>query len=209
MRIAINPTDPDQDVIGRAAEMLRRDGVLVYPTDTVYGIGCRIGSPVAIAAVYRAKGRQRRKPASFICRDLQQISRYAVLSDGVYRLAKQLLPGPYTLVLPASSACPKPIQSAHRAVGVRIPDCAITAALVEALGEPLISTSANISGEETPADPAAIEQSFGARVNLVLDAGPLHGEPSTVLDCTGPEAVVIRQGAGPWPPLTAGSSGVY
>ncbi len=208
MRVPVDPRHPDPVAIARAVEVLQADGVIVYPTDTVYGIGCRIGSPAGIAAVYRAKGRQRRKPASFICRDLQQISHYAVLSDAAYRLAKQLLPGPYTLVLPASPACPKPIQSAHRAVGVRIPDCAVTAAIVQALGEPLISTSANISGEETPEDAAAIERTFGPSVGLVLDAGVLSGQPSTVLDCTGSEASVIRQGAGPWPPLTAQPGGV-
>lgn len=208
MRISVDPINPNPGVIAKAVEVLRSDGVLVYPTDTVYGIGCRLGSPAGIAAVYRAKGRQRRKPASFICRDLQQISRYAVLSDAAYRLAKQLLPGPYTLVLPASPACPKPIQSAHRAVGVRIPDCAVTAAIVQALGEPLISTSANMSGEETPEDAAAIERAFGPSVSLVLDAGALTGQPSTVLDCTGPEAVVLRQGAGLWPPLTSNSGTV-
>ncbi len=208
MRVTVDPINPDSIAIARAVQALRADGVIVYPTDTVYGIGCRIGSPAGIAAVYRAKGRQRRKPASFICRDLQQISRYAVLSDAAYRLAKQLLPGPYTLVLPASPACPKPIQSSHRAVGVRIPDCAVTAAIVEALGEPLISTSANTSGEQTPADPAAIERAFGPSVGLVLDAGMLSGQPSTVLDCTGSEVAVLRQGAGPWPPLTSNSDAV-
>lgn len=199
MRIQIDPRHPDPAAIERAAAALRADGVVVYPTDTVYGIGCRIGSPAAIAAVYRAKGRQRRKPASFICRDLQQISRYAVLSDASYRLAKQLLPGPYTLVLPASPACPKPIQSAHRAVGVRIPASAVTAALVAALDEPLISTSANLSGQGTPVDAAAIERTFGPAVQLVLDAGPLSGEPSTVLDLTEAEPKVVRMGSGPWP----------
>lgn len=207
MRIQIDPTNPGAAAIAQAVEVLRNDGVIVYPTDTVYGIGCRIGSPAAIAAVYRAKGRQRRKPASFICHDLSQVSRYAVLSDDAYRLAKLLLPGPYTLVLPASPSCPKPIQSAHRAVGVRIPASAVTAALVEALGEPLISTSANVSGEETPVDAGAIERTFGSRVRLVLDAGRLSGQPSTVLDLTGAEPTVIRAGAGPWP-LTSAADGV-
>ena len=199
MRIQIDPLHPDAVAITKAVEVLRQDGVIVYPTDTVYGIGCRIGSPAAIAAVYRAKGRQRRKPASFICQDLQQISHYVVLSDAAYRLAKQLLPGPYTLVLPASPACPKPIQSAHRAVGVRIPNSPVTAALVAALGEPLLSTSANISGGEALTNPAEIELAFGNKVDLILDAGIISGQSSTVLDCTGVEVVVLRQGAGEWP----------
>jgi tRNA threonylcarbamoyl adenosine modification protein (Sua5/YciO/YrdC/YwlC family) len=179
--------------------ILQSGGVIIYPTDTIYGMGCKVSSHAAIARIYQLKGRRENKPMSFICAGISQVSQYAVVSDAMYRLAKQLLPGPYTLVLPASPTCPKAIQSAHRAVGIRIPDHAVTQAIVQALGEPLLTTSANASGANPISDPNQLEQQFGKVVDCILDAGLTSNEASTVLDCTGPEVVVLRQGAGQWP----------
>lgn len=199
MRLKINPLHPQPDIINQVVEVLRHDGVIIYPTDTIYGLGCRLGSPKAIAKIYQLKKRERRKPLSFICHDLQQVSEYAILTNQVFRLAKRLLPGPYTLVLTASRLAPKVIQSAKQAVGIRIPNHEVTKQLVAALGQPLISTSANVSGENSLSDPKELEKVFGNRVDMVLDAGILHGDPSTVLDCTSEDIKLLRQGAGAWP----------
>lgn len=199
MRLSIDPHRPQPDAVATAAAALRADGVVVYPTDTVYGLGCRIGSATALERIYRLKRRERRKPMSFICGSLAQVSEYAVMPNPAYRLAKRLLPGPYTLVLPATAKAPRVLQSRVRAVGVRIPSHPVTAALVAALGEPLTSTSANLSGQATEPTPAEIERTLGPGVDLILDAGPLWGDPSTVLDLTGSDPVVLRQGSGPWP----------
>lgn len=199
MRLPINPLHPQPEIIARVVAALRDDGTAIYPTDTVYGLGCRLGSAAGVERIYRLKRRERRKPMSFICSTLAQVSEYVVLSNPTYRLAKRLLPGPYTLVLPASAKTPRVVQSKVRAVGIRIPNHPVTSALVDALGEPLTSTSANLSGEAAEQDPVTLERTFGLEVDVVLDAGPLWGDPSTVLDCTGPEPVVIRQGAGLWP----------
>jgi tRNA threonylcarbamoyl adenosine modification protein (Sua5/YciO/YrdC/YwlC family) len=198
-RLSIDPRQPDPTAIAAAVAALRADGVIVYPTDTVYGLGCRIGSAAALERIYRLKRRERRKPMSFICGSLAQVSEYAVMSNHAYRLAKRLLPGPYTLVLPATARAPRVLQSKVRAVGVRIPSHPVTAALVAALGEPITTTSANLSGQATEPTPVEVERALGSGVDVILDAGPLWGDPSTVLDLTGADPVVLRQGAGPWP----------
>lgn len=199
MRLKIDPLNPQTEIINQAVEVLRNDCVIIYPTDTIYGLGCRLGSPKAIAKIYQLKKRERRKPLSFICHDLKQVSQYAVLTNQVFRLAKRLLPGPYTLVLTASRLAPKVIQSAKQAVGIRIPNHEVTKQLVAALGEPLISTSANLSGEDSLSNPKELEEIFGNRVDMILDAGILHGDPSTVLDCSSEDIKLLRQGAGVWP----------
>lgn len=199
MRLKINPLHPQAEIINQAVEVLRNDGVIVYPTDTIYGLGCSLGSAKAIDKIYQLKKRERHKPLSFICHDLQQVSQYAVLTNQIFRLAKRLLPGPYTLVVTASHLAPKVIQSAKQAVGIRIPNHAVTQQLVAALGQPLISTSANLSGEDSLSDPKELEEVFGNRVDMILDAGILPGDPSTVLDCTSEDIKLLRQGAGVWP----------
>lgn len=199
MRVKINPANPQPKLIDQAIQVLQKDGVIVYPTDTIYGLGCRLSSAKGIERIYQIKKRQRRKPLSFICANIQQVSHYAILSNTAYKLAKRLLPGPYTLILPASGKSPKAIQSVNHAVGIRIPDHQVTMALVEALNEPLVSTSANASGDESLSDPSEIEGLFGSQTDLVLDAGILHGDPSTILDFTGDDIVLVRQGAGEWP----------
>ena len=196
MRLSINPCQPDPATIARVVGILQSDGVIIYPTDTIYGIGCRLGSAAAIRRVYKIKGRREYKPLSFICADIGQ-----VVSDTIYRLAKQLLPGPYTLILPATPNCPKVIQSSHRAVGIRIPNHPVTNALVQVLGEPLITTSANISGSAPMSDPTQLEKQFGQLVDYILDVGIITGESSTILDCTGQDITLVRLGAGSWPPV--------
>jgi len=177
-------------------DLLKQGGVIAYPTDTIYGIGCDIFNKKAIERIYHIKGRDKKKPMSFVCSDLSHISRFAKVSNYAYRVMKRLLPGPYTFVLDASSSVPKLLMPKKKTVGIRIPDNKITLAIVKALGNPIISTSANITGEETISDPFEIELNMGQRLDAVVDGGILAGDPSTVIDLTGDTALLLRRGAG-------------
>jgi tRNA threonylcarbamoyl adenosine modification protein (Sua5/YciO/YrdC/YwlC family) len=168
----------------------------VYPTDTVYGLGCDITQRAAIDRVVRIKGRDPKKPMSFVCADLTHISRYANVTDFAYKILKRYLPGPYTFVLAASRETPKILQSKQRTVGIRIPDHPVPIALVAELGEPLLSTSANRSSEETVSDPDDLEQRFSHDVDLILECGPLPVLPSSVISLVDDRVEVLREGAG-------------
>jgi tRNA threonylcarbamoyl adenosine modification protein (Sua5/YciO/YrdC/YwlC family) len=195
-RLAVHPKNPQGRHIARAVEALRQGGIIVYPTDTVYGLGCDITQRAAIDRVVRIKGRDPKKPMSFVCADLTHISRYANVTDFAYKLLKRYLPGPYTFVLAASRETPKILQSKQRTVGIRIPDHPVPIALVAELGEPLLSTSANRSSEETVSDPDDLEQRFSHDVDLILECGPLPVLPSSVISLVDDRVEVLREGAG-------------
>ncbi|HHM24456.1 MAG TPA: threonylcarbamoyl-AMP synthase [Bacteroidetes bacterium] len=198
--LKINPENPQGRFIRRAVEVLERGGIIVYPTDTVYGIGCDIFNKKAIDRIYQIKGKSKKQPLSFIVPNLKDISKYAYVSDPAYRLMRRILPGPYTVVLPATRMVPKKIAPVNkRTVGIRIPDNKVCMMLLEAYPNPIISTSANLSGSEILNDPEVIAKELGHLVDLILDAGMLGLEPSTVIDLTGEEPVVLRQGKGPFP----------
>ena len=191
--------DPDRlkgRWLRRAAEVLHDGGVVIYPTDTIYGFGCDIEVRNAIERIRQLKGRDAKKPMSFVCSDLTAISRYARVTNFSYRILKRFLPGPYTFVLPATRETPRILRSRQRTVGIRIPDHPLTQGLVRELGSPILSTSANRSEQEVLTDPVDLEREFGSRVDLILECGVLPVQPSTVVSLVGDEVEVLREGRG-------------
>ncbi|MCA9795911.1 MAG: threonylcarbamoyl-AMP synthase [Candidatus Eremiobacteraeota bacterium] len=181
--------------ISRAVEVLTQGGVIVYPTDTVYGMGCDLLNKRAIERIYQLKKLHRRKPLSFICEDLKQISEYAQLSNPAYKMMKRLLPGPFTFILNAKNEVPKIVMTKQRTVGIRVPDNDICLGIVRELGRPLVNTSASGSEDEVVSDPDQIEEQYH-QADLMLADGLLESDPSTVVDFTGDVPVVVRQGRG-------------
>ena len=196
MRIEVNPQHPEPRKIQRGVDALNAGDVIVYPTDTVYGIGCALGHKRAIDRIYHLTGKDEHQPLTFVCEDLSDIAKYAAVDNSQYRLLKRLLPGPYTFVLPATKEVPRMLLSKRKTVGIRVPNHPVSQALCKALGVPIISTSASYRGEEPLNDPAEIVQRFRG-IELVLDTGFCGVVSSTIVDLTGSEPVIVRQGAGP------------
>ncbi len=194
--LRVHPENPQGRHIERAAEVMRGGGVIVYPTDTVYGLGCDIMNAQAVNRIIRIKGRDPKKPLSFICADLTHISRYAMVSNFAYRILKRFLPGPYTFVLPASREVPKLLRSKSKTVGIRIPDHPVPQSLVKEMGNPILSTSANRSNEEVITDPDELRVSLGKEVDIIIDSGILPVLPSSVISLVDDEPVILREGAG-------------
>jgi tRNA threonylcarbamoyl adenosine modification protein (Sua5/YciO/YrdC/YwlC family) len=196
MLIAINNQNPQMRLIRRAVEILRGGGIVIYPTDTVYGMGCDLFNKKGIERIYEIQRRDRRQPLSFICADLKDISRYARVSDDAYKIMKRLLPGPYTFILEASRAVPKIILPKRLTTGIRIPDNRICHALVTEMGSPVISTSVKDGGGELLSDPRMIEELFGKRVDMIIDGGIIAAAPSSVVSLLAEGIEVIRAGKG-------------
>lgn len=192
----LHPETPQLRYINKAVSVLKEGGVIIYPTDTVYGIGCDIFNKEALERIFAIKNDGNSKLLSFVCSDLKDISRYARVSDYAYRTMRHLLPGPYTFILPAAKLVPKKLWSKRKTVGIRVPNNNITLKLVEELGNPVISTSTTNRRGDVIYDPLEIKNIFNSQVDLMLSMGPLMGEPSTVVDLSedGPE--IIRKGAG-------------
>ena len=182
--------------VNNAVDVLKGGGVVVYPTDTVYGIGCDLLNKKAVERIYQYKKMPRQKPLSIICADLTQVSEYAQLSNSAFNLMKRLLPGPYTFILKATRLVPKVMVTRQQTVGIRVPDNDICLGLVRGLGNPLVNTSATVvATEEVVSDPETIQSEFH-QVDLMLTDGWLESEPSTVVDFTGDEPVLVREGKG-------------
>jgi tRNA threonylcarbamoyl adenosine modification protein (Sua5/YciO/YrdC/YwlC family) len=196
MILRINPDNPQARLIRQVVDCLKQGGVIIYPTDTVYGMGCNIFCKHGIQRIYQIKEREDRKPFSFICSDLADITNYAKVSNFAFRIMKRLLPGPYTFVLEATRTVPDLLLTRQKTVGIRIPDHPVALAIVRELGHPIVTTSANLSGAEPLTDPDELAESFGRRVDLVLDSGVLTGEPSTVISLINDQVEVLRQGRG-------------
>lgn len=196
MFIRINPDNPQQRLITQVAECLRRGGVIVYPTDTTYGLGCDIFNRKGIKKIYQIKHRDMRKPFSFICSDLAEVSNYAQVSNYAFKIMKRHLPGKYTFVLDATRIVPDALITKQKTVGIRIPDNNIALAIVRELGHPLVTTSANLSGEETPQDPQDIDSEMGRLVDMVVDGGILMAEGSSVISLVDDYPEILRQGSG-------------
>jgi tRNA threonylcarbamoyl adenosine modification protein (Sua5/YciO/YrdC/YwlC family) len=196
MIITINPKNPQIRLVRKVVEVLRGGGVIGYPTDTIYGVGCDLFNPEAIRKVHRLKQGDGKKPLSFICADLKDISKYAFVSDFAYKTMKRLLPGPYTFVLKATKLVPKIAQTKQKTVGIRIPDNKICLALVKELGNPIISTSVNRPDEGLYNDPHEIEERFGKQLDLVVDGGLIVAEHSSIIDLTDEIPKVLRKGKG-------------
>lgn len=182
--------------IKHAAEVLRAGGVIVYPTDTTYGLGCDITNKEAIERIRRIKGRSPKKPMSFVCADLSNISVYAQVSNFAYRVLKRCLPGPYTFVLPATRETPRILQTKQKTVGLRVPDHPIPLLLVQELGNPILSTSANYSEQEVLTDPQQLQDTLGKNVDLILECGQLPIMPSSVISLIGDQVEILREGKG-------------
>jgi tRNA threonylcarbamoyl adenosine modification protein (Sua5/YciO/YrdC/YwlC family) len=194
--LPINPKHPEPRKIQRAVQILQEGGVIAYPTDTVYGLGCDLLNKQATDRLYQIKGVSRDHALAFICPDLSDIAKYAVVENQVYRVLKHFLPGPYCFILQATREVPKLVQTKRKTVGIRVPDHPVTNALVRELGRPLISTTANRPGEEPLVDPWEIEQAFPG-LELVIDGDAGGSVPTTVVDLSQGDVRVVREGAGP------------
>jgi len=200
MLLHLHPDNPQPRNIRTIAGRLSEGGVIVYPTDTIYGLGCDIFQHKAIERISRIKQIDPAKAQlSFICYDLSDLSNYTKsISTPLYRMLRTYLPGPYTFILPASKEVPKILKSKKDTIGLRIPDNTIARAIVKELGHPILSTSLPGEMVEEYTDPGIIFENFKTRVDLVVDGGIGGMVPSTVIDCTGEEPVVIRKGLGEW-----------
>ncbi len=200
MLLRIHPVDPQPRLIRQVVEILRSGGIIIYPTDTIYGIGCDILQADAIERICRLKGIDSHKAnLSFICNDLSHLSEYTKpISTPTFRLLKEHLPGPYTFILPASKLVPKILQSKKSTIGLRIPDNPIAMALVRELDRPILSTSLPGEQVEDTTDPDVMYENFGKQVDAVIDGGIGGMIPSTVVDCSTDLPEVIREGAGQW-----------
>ncbi|MEO5564364.1 MAG: L-threonylcarbamoyladenylate synthase [Chitinophagaceae bacterium] len=200
MLLRIHPDNPQPRQIRAAVESLQRGGIIIYPTDTIYGLGCDILQHRAIEQICRIKNVDPKKAQlSFICPDLSHLSEYAKqIPTATFRLLKEHLPGPYTFILPASKMVPKILQSKKDTIGLRIPDNKIACAIVKELGRPILSASLPGEMVEDYTDPEVMYENFMNQVDMVIDGGIGGTVPSTVIDCTGDEPVVIREGLGKW-----------
>ena len=200
MFLEVHPDNPNPRAIARAVEFMRKGGVIIYPTDTVYAFGCDINSKNSVEKICRLRNIKPEKANfSFICNDLSQLSEYAKqVSTPTFRLMKNCLPGPYTFILKASGQVPRIFKNKKKTIGIRVPKNNIAQALVEALGNPIMSASLKDEDElkEYTTDPLSIHDRYEFRVDLVLDGGFGNNHPSTVLDCTENDPILIRQGLG-------------
>ena len=196
MLIEINSENPQPRFITKAVQLLESGGVIAYPTDTTYGIGCSIFSKRGIERIYLLKQREKKKPFSFICPDIAEVARYSKVSNYAFKILKRYLPGPYTFILNASSVVPDLLVTKQKTVGIRIPNNTICLALVRQLGHPIITTSANISGEEPIGDPEQVEQELGKKLDLVINGGTLSADVSSVISLIDDIPVILRKGIG-------------
>lgn len=198
--IKLYPENPDMRKVSRIVDILRDGGIIIYPTDTVYGMGCNIHNQRAIERIARIKGiKPKHHNFSFICYDLSNISEYTrSLSTTVFKIMKKALPGPYTFILEANNNVPKILNSNKKTVGIRVPDHAIPRLLVNELGSPILTTSIRDDDEviEYSTDPELIFEKFRDLVDVVIDGGYGNNVASTILDCTGDEIEVVREGLG-------------
>lgn len=200
MLLHVHPDNPNLRHIKTVTECLQDGGVIIYPTDTIYGLGCDIFQHKAIERISRIKNVQPEKAQlSFICYDLSDLSQYTKsISTPLYRLLKSYLPGPYTFILPASKEVPKILKSKKNTIGLRVPDNNIARGIVQSLGHPILSASLPGEMVEEYTDPDLMYENFKNMVDIVIDGGAGGMEPSTVIDCTKEPYEVIRMGAGVW-----------
>jgi tRNA threonylcarbamoyl adenosine modification protein (Sua5/YciO/YrdC/YwlC family) len=192
----LHPETPQQRYITKAVEVLRKGGIIIYPTDTVYGIGCDIYNKAAVQQIYKIKNVAETKLFSFIIPDLKSIAFYARVSDYAYKVMKKLLPGPYTFVLPASKNVPKKLWTKRKTVGIRVPGGEIARKIAYELGNPIISTSVTNRKGDVLYHPSEIRAIFNNQIDLMLANGALLSSPSTIISIEDNEAEVIREGAG-------------
>jgi tRNA threonylcarbamoyl adenosine modification protein (Sua5/YciO/YrdC/YwlC family) len=200
MLLSIHPQNPQPRLIHQVIECLQDGGVIIYPTDTIYGLGCDIKQPKAIEKICQIKNIDPQKAQlSFICSDLSHLSEYTKSIDTpLYRMLKNYLPGPYTFILPASKQVPKILQSKKSTIGLRVPDNIICQQILSGLGNPILSTSLPGEMVEDYTDPEIIYKKFENLVDFVIDGGIGGMTPSTMVDCTSDDWTILRQGLGDW-----------
>jgi len=194
--LEVNADHPQPRHVQRAVEVLSKGGVIAYPTDTYYGLGCDLGSKKGIERLYQLKGRDKKKPLSFLCPDLSDVAKYGHVSNFAYRTMKSLTPGAFTFILEATRLVPDAMMSRQKQVGIRVPDSAIARELAAALGRPIITTSATDPEGEPLTDARDIKEALGHGLDLILDGGVRLMEPSTVVSLIGDTLEVLRQGKG-------------
>ncbi|MDR0881030.1 MAG: threonylcarbamoyl-AMP synthase [Candidatus Adiutrix sp.] len=199
MIITINPDNPQGRLISRVADILSGGGLIIYPTDTQYGLGCDLTNKKAIEKVYHLKQRPQKTPFSFVCSDLTNISEYAKVSNFAYRTMRRLLPGPYTFILNGTRLVPQLMLTKRHECGIRVPNHPIALALVAALGRPIINTSAALENRPVPTTAEDFADLFKNQVEAIIDGGPVAGQPSTIISLIDDEPAVLREGLGPWP----------
>lgn len=190
MIISINPQNPQKRLINRVVQVLEKGGLIAYPTDTFYGIGCDLFNKKGIQLIHKLKSRPLKKPFSIVCDSLKEISRYAQVSNYAYKTMKRCLPGPYTFVLEGTKLVPKIMLTKRKTVGIRVPDNKICLEIVGALGRPIISTSAGYD------DPFAIQEAYAPYLDLIIDGGMIYPSPSSVVSLIDDVPEVIRVGKG-------------
>ncbi|MEM7282794.1 MAG: L-threonylcarbamoyladenylate synthase [Pseudomonadota bacterium] len=197
----VHPQDPQPRLIAAAVALLRRGGLLVYPTDSCYALGCRIGDKATLERIQRLKGADKNHYFSMICQDLSEIATYARVDNVSYRMLRSLTPGPYTFVLRATGEVPRRLRNPKRkTVGIRVPAHAVPQALLRTLGEPIMTTTCRLPGEDVPLNDAhEIQEKIGHLVDGIIDSGSCGIDSTTVLDLTGSVPEVIRPGKGPIP----------
>jgi len=186
----INPDNPQQRLINRVTEVLENGGLIAYPTDTFYGIGCDLYNKKGIQLIYRLKKRPLIKPFSFVCDSLKEISRYTIVSNYAYKTMKRMLPGPYTFILEGTRLVPKIMLTKRKTVGIRVPDNKICLGIVQTFGRPIISTSAGYD------DPQSIKEEYSSYLDIVINGGALYPSPSSVVSLIDDVPEVIREGKG-------------
>jgi tRNA threonylcarbamoyl adenosine modification protein (Sua5/YciO/YrdC/YwlC family) len=200
MLLKINPENPEQRKIQQVVDTLNDGGIIIYPTDTVYGLGCDIFQPKAVERICRLRGLDPAKAMlSFICSDISEVSNFTLpISTPVFKVMRKNLPGPFTFVLNSNNQVPKLFKNKKRTIGIRIPDNAVSQAIVNTLGRPLLTLSLKSEDHiaEYYTDPEDFKDEFQKLVDIVIDSGPGRNVPSTVVDCTGEEPLLIREGAG-------------
>ena len=194
----IHPETPQPRLVRQAAEIIRAGGVVVYPTDATYALGCLIGDKDALDRIRRIRGLDESHQLTLVCRDLSEISSYAKVGNAHYRLLKAMTPGPYTFILPATKQVPRRVQQPKRkTIGIRVPDNAILQALLTELGEPLMNTTLQLPGDEQPLnDPYEVRQRLEKLVDLIIDGAFGDLEPTTVVDLSEDVPRVVREGRG-------------
>ena len=196
--LEIHPRDPQPRRIAQAAKVIGEGGLVVFPTDSCYALGCRIGDKAALERIRTIRRLDKKHPLTLVCRDLSEIAVYAKVDNQSYRLIRSMTPGPYTFILPATKHVPKRLQHPRRrAIGIRVPTHPILTALLDELGEPLLSTTMELPGSDVPlVDPFEIMENVGSEVDLVID-GRLGGvDLTSVIDLIGPSPEVVRTGMG-------------
>ena len=193
-RLVIHPTHPEPRKIKMVHDCLVDGGVVVYPTDTVYGLGCDIRQKRALEKVYRIKRMSSDHPVAFVCPDPGDIAKYAVVDDPAYRIMRRLLPGPYTFILPSTREVPRMVMQPRKTVGIRVPHHEVALAMVRLLGSPILSTSASLGEQQN--DPDDLVETFKL-ADIVIDSGFCGLTPSTIVDMTSGSPVIVREGAGP------------